>query len=46
MIEPKISYPADLPVAALREEILEAIKNNQVVVIAGATGWGKTTQIP
>ena len=42
----KISYPADLPVSARRSEILEAIKNNQVVVIAGATGSGKTTQIP
>jgi ATP-dependent helicase HrpA len=42
----KISYPDDLPVAARREEILAAIKNHQVVVIAGATGSGKTTQIP
>jgi ATP-dependent helicase HrpA len=42
----KISYPADLPVSIRRSEILEAIKNNQVVVIAGATGSGKTTQIP
>ena len=41
-----ITYPADLPVSARRSEILEAIKNNQVVVIAGATGSGKTTQIP
>ncbi len=42
----KISYPNDLPVAGRREEILEAIKSHQVVVIAGATGSGKTTQIP
>jgi ATP-dependent helicase HrpA len=42
----KIRYPDDLPVAARREEILAAIKNHQVVVIAGATGSGKTTQIP
>ena len=42
----KISYPDDLPVASRREEIMEAIANNQVVVIAGATGSGKTTQIP
>ena len=42
----KISYPAELPVSVLRSEILEAIQNNQVVVIAGATGSGKTTQIP
>jgi len=42
----KISYPAELPVSLRRSEILEAIQNNQVVVIAGATGSGKTTQIP
>ncbi len=42
----KIHYPQDLPVSLLREEILEAIQNHQVVVIAGATGSGKTTQIP
>ena len=41
-----IAYPADLPVSLRRVEILEAISNNQVVVIAGATGSGKTTQIP
>lgn len=42
----QISYPADLPVSQRRQEILEAIRNHQVVVIAGATGSGKTTQIP
>ena len=41
-----LSYPQDLPVSLLREEILAAIQTNQVVVIAGATGSGKTTQIP
>lgn len=41
-----LSYPQDLPVSLLREEILEAIQNHQVVVVAGATGSGKTTQIP
>jgi len=41
-----LSYPAGLPVSERREEILEAIRQNQVVVIAGATGSGKTTQIP
>ncbi len=40
-----INYP-DLPVSARREEILKAIRDNQVVVIAGETGSGKTTQIP
>ena len=42
----QISYPADLPVSQRRQEILEAIRDHQVVVIAGATGSGKTTQIP
>ncbi len=46
MTELQITYPADLPVSQRREEILEAIKSHQVVVIAGATGSGKTTQIP
>jgi len=41
-----ISYPEDLPVSGRREEILEAIKNHQVVVIAGATGSGKTALMP
>ena len=46
MLETQITYPADLPVSQRRQEILEAIRDNQVVVIAGATGSGKTTQIP
>jgi ATP-dependent helicase HrpA len=41
----KPEYP-DLPVSARREELLEAIASHQVVVIAGETGSGKTTQIP
>ncbi|MBQ0756292.1 MAG: ATP-dependent RNA helicase HrpA, partial [Amphritea sp.] len=40
-----INYP-DLPVSGRREEIAKTIKENQVVVIAGETGSGKTTQIP
>jgi len=42
----QITYPAELPVSGRREEILEAIRGNQVVIIAGSTGSGKTTQIP
>ena len=42
----KISYPDELPVSGHHDEILDAIKNHQVVVIAGATGSGKTTQLP
>ncbi|MDM4139358.1 MULTISPECIES: ATP-dependent RNA helicase HrpA [Mycobacterium] len=42
---PAIAYP-DLPVSERRQEIAEAIRANQVVVIAGETGSGKTTQLP
>src|SRR3954470_3193915 len=41
-----IEYPPELPVSAHREELLAAIGDNQVVVVAGETGSGKTTQIP
>ncbi|GAB07700.1 ATP-dependent RNA helicase HrpA [Gordonia amarae NBRC 15530] len=43
---PRIDYPAELPVSAAREEIAAAIEAHQVVVIAGETGSGKTTQLP
>ncbi|MBB5034819.1 ATP-dependent RNA helicase HrpA [Prosthecobacter vanneervenii] len=43
---PQISYPADLPITARREEIIAAIRQNQVVILAGETGSGKTTQLP
>lgn len=39
-------YPADLPVSARREEILRVLKASQVVIVAGETGSGKTTQLP
>jgi ATP-dependent helicase HrpA len=42
---PAISYP-DLPVSEHRQEIAAAISEHQVVVVAGATGSGKTTQLP
>ncbi|MET0899197.1 MAG: ATP-dependent RNA helicase HrpA [Mycobacterium sp.] len=42
---PDITYP-DLPVSDLRHEIAAAIRDNQVVVVAGETGSGKTTQLP
>ena len=41
-----IAYPAELPVTAHREELLEAVGGHQVVVVAGETGSGKTTQLP
>ena len=43
---PPITYPPELPVSQRRDEIAQAIKENQVVIIAGETGSGKTTQIP
>ncbi len=43
---PPVSYPPDLPITARKDEIVAAIRAHQVVVIAGETGSGKTTQIP
>ncbi len=43
---PAISYPQALPVSQKKDDILEAIRDNQVVIVAGETGSGKTTQIP
>ncbi|MBN4082319.1 ATP-dependent RNA helicase HrpA, partial [Mariprofundus ferrooxydans] len=43
---PKLSYPEELPISAKRQEISKAISANQVVIVAGETGSGKTTQIP
>jgi ATP-dependent helicase HrpA len=44
--EPVIVYPPELPVSAARDEIARAIRDHQVVIVAGATGSGKTTQLP
>ncbi|THV31219.1 ATP-dependent RNA helicase HrpA [Glycomyces paridis] len=43
---PAIVYPEELPVSQRKDDILEAIRDHQVVIIAGETGSGKTTQIP
>jgi ATP-dependent helicase HrpA len=43
---PPITYPPELPVSQRKDEIARAIEENQVVIIAGETGSGKTTQIP
>jgi ATP-dependent helicase HrpA len=43
---PQVSYPENLPISVRRQDIISAIKAHQVVVIAGETGSGKTTQIP
>ncbi|EKF9636295.1 ATP-dependent RNA helicase HrpA [Vibrio cholerae] len=43
---PKIEYPALLPVSQKRDDIAKAIAQHQVVIVAGETGSGKTTQLP
>ncbi|MEU6766326.1 ATP-dependent RNA helicase HrpA [Streptomyces sp. NPDC046853] len=43
---PKITYPEELPVSQKKDDIAEAIRDHQVVIVAGETGSGKTTQIP
>nr|WP_205710975.1 ATP-dependent RNA helicase HrpA [Isoptericola sp. BMS4] len=43
---PPITYPEQLPVSARRDDIAAAIRDHQVVVVAGETGSGKTTQLP
>ncbi|HWE59810.1 MAG TPA: ATP-dependent RNA helicase HrpA [Solirubrobacteraceae bacterium] len=43
---PDITYPPQLPVSARRDDLLAAIGDHQVVVVAGETGSGKTTQLP
>ncbi|MER6333578.1 ATP-dependent RNA helicase HrpA [Streptomyces sp. NPDC001034] len=43
---PPVSYPEQLPVSQKKDEIAAAIRDHQVVIVAGETGSGKTTQIP
>lgn len=43
---PQMSYPVHLPILKHREELIEAIRRHQVLIIAGETGSGKTTQLP
>ncbi len=43
---PAVSYPPELPVSQRKDELAAAIRDNQVVIIAGETGSGKTTQLP
>ncbi|MFG2026981.1 ATP-dependent RNA helicase HrpA [Streptomyces sp. NPDC048825] len=43
---PTVSYPEQLPVSQKKDEIAAAIRDHQVVIVAGETGSGKTTQIP
>jgi ATP-dependent helicase HrpA len=43
---PVVTYPEDLPVSQRRDDIAAALRDAQVVVVAGETGSGKTTQLP
>src|SRR6187399_1276628 len=43
---PHIEFPPSLPVSARRDEIAAALSQNQVVIVSGETGSGKTTQLP
>ncbi|KWX04829.1 ATP-dependent helicase [Carbonactinospora thermoautotrophica] len=43
---PKIDYPQTLPVSQKKDQILAAVRDHQVVIVAGETGSGKTTQLP
>src|SRR5699024_2604819 len=46
MLPATISYPPELPVSERRDDIREVIRDHQVVIVAGETGSGKTTQLP
>jgi ATP-dependent helicase HrpA len=43
---PVVSYPEELPISGKREDILALVKAHPVVIVAGETGSGKTTQLP
>jgi len=43
---PRLSYPPELPVSQRKDDLLAAIRDHQVVIVAGETGSGKTTQLP
>jgi ATP-dependent helicase HrpA len=46
MIPATITFPPELPISQRRDDIARAIRDNQVVIVAGSTGSGKTTQLP
>jgi ATP-dependent helicase HrpA len=43
---PQVSYPETLPITSHRGEIIQAIRENQVLIVSGETGCGKSTQLP
>ncbi len=42
----RVRYPSELPISARRDELVELIRDHQVVIVAGETGSGKSTQLP
>src|SRR5918996_2068579 len=42
----QLSYPEALPITARRRDLLDALRDNQVLIVAGETGSGKSTQLP
>ncbi len=46
MLSERVTFPAELPISAHVEEIAKAIAEHQVIIVAGETGSGKTTQLP
>src|SRR4051794_5214518 len=45
-VAPAVTYPEQLPVSQRKDEIADAVRAHQVVIVAGETGSGKTTQLP
>lgn len=43
---PKVSFSEDLPISGHRDELIDLIKENQVIIVCGETGSGKSTQLP
>ena len=44
--KPRLFYPSELPITRYRQEIVQAIKENRVIIVSGETGCGKSTQLP
>lgn len=44
--KPRLYYPPELPIIRHRQEIVQAIKDNRVIIVSGETGCGKSTQLP
>ena len=42
----RFEYPKELPVSAAKDQIAQAVRTSQVVIVSGQTGSGKTTQLP